>query len=97
MSLQAYALLALTAMMAVVVGLLVLSGGVALVLLSRHAVPMFVAAMLVQVAYLLYASRKLPPENDAQAQGRKLTGVALYIYAAATLAVIWLDQQGVLS
>jgi hypothetical protein len=79
------------------VGALVLAGGIALVLLSRWAAPIFIAGTLVQVAYLLYASRTLPPESEQQALGRRRTINAMYIYAAATAVVLWLEGEGVLT
>ena len=78
-------------------GVLLLGGGLALCALSRWAAPIFIAGTLLATGYLLYASRVLPPADAAQAQGRRRTIMAIYLYAAATALVLWLETQGVLS
>jgi hypothetical protein len=74
-----------------------LGGGLALCALSRWAAPIFILGTLLATGYLLYASRVLPPVDTAQAQGRRRTIMAIYLYAAATALVLWLESQGVLS
>jgi len=78
-------------------GVLLLGGGLALCALSRWAAPIFIAGTLLATGYLLYASRVLPPADAAQAQGRRRTIMAIYLYAAATALVLWLESQGVLN
>jgi hypothetical protein len=78
-------------------GLLCLSGGLMLWTLSRWAAPIFILGTLLATAYLLYASRVLPPANAAQAQGRRRTIMAIYLYATATALVLWLESRGILS
>jgi hypothetical protein len=79
-----------------VAGLLFLSGGLALWALSRWAAPIFILGTLLATAYLLYASRVLPPTDTEQAKGRRRTIMAIYLYAAATALVLWLESRGVL-
>jgi hypothetical protein len=76
------------------VGLMILAGGVALLAMSRWAVVLFVASLLVQTAYLLWASRALPPSDAAEAKGRRSSINASLIYAAATALVLSLDYRG---
>jgi hypothetical protein len=78
-------------------GLLLLSGGLALWALSRWAAPIFIMGTLLATAYLLYASRVLPPGNAAEARGRRRTIMAIYLYATATALVLWLESRGILS
>jgi hypothetical protein len=78
-------------------GLLFLSGGLALWALSRWAAPIFILGTVLATAYLLYASRVLPPDDVAQGKGRRRTITAIYLYAATTALVLWLESQGVLS
>jgi hypothetical protein len=80
-----------------IAGVLFSSGGLALWALSRWAAPIFLLGTLLATAYLLYASRVLPPADAAQGQGRRRTIMAIYLYAAATALVLWLESQGVLS
>src|SRR5262245_1705222 len=80
-----------------IAGVLFSSGGLALWALSRWAAPIFLLGTLLATAYLLYASRVLPPTDAAQGQGRRRTIMAIYLYAAATALVLWLESQGVLS
>jgi hypothetical protein len=78
------------------IGILLSSGGLALLALSRWAAPIFLLGMLLATAYLIYASRALPPIEEAQALGRRRTILAIYVYAVATALVLWLESQGVL-
>ena len=77
-------------------GVLLVSGGLALMALSRWAAPIFILGSLLETAYLLYASRVLPPVEVAHARGRRRTVLAIYGHAAATALVLWLESQGVL-
>jgi hypothetical protein len=78
------------------IGALLSSGGVLLLALSRWAAPIFLLGMLLATAYLIYASRTLPPVEEAQALGRRRTILAIYGYAVATALVLWLESEGVL-
>ena len=86
-----------TRWLVLIVGVLLLGGGLALCALSRWATPIYILGTILATAYLLYASRVLPPADAAQAQGRWRTIMAIYLYAAATALVLWLESQGVLS
>lgn len=74
-------------------GLLTLSGGVALMLLSPLATVLFVANAVWQGAYLLWAEKVLAPEDDDEARGRQQTKNAFVVYLAATAFVMWLAGQ----
>jgi len=78
------------------IGALLSSGGLMLLALSRWAAPIFLVGMLLATAYLIYASRALPPLEEAQALGRRRTILAIYVYAVATALVLWLESEGVL-
>lgn len=71
-------------------------GGVALMLLSPFAPPLFVVGALWQCGYLLWAERALPPEDDDDARGRRLTKNAFVVYLAAAAFVVWLAARGLL-
>ena len=86
-----------TRWLVLLVGVLLLGGGLALCALSRWAAPIFIVGTILATAYLLYASRVLPPADATQTQGRGRTIMAIYLYAAATALVLWLESQGVLS
>jgi hypothetical protein len=75
---------------------LTLASGASLMLLSPLAVVVFVANVLWQGGYLLWAERALPPEDESEARGRRQTQNAFVIYAAATAFVLWLATQGLL-
>jgi hypothetical protein len=81
---------------AMAVGLFMLFGGLALLLLSRWAVMIFVSCALLQVVYLAWATYTLPPRNRGEAAGRRSGFNALAVYSAATLYVVWLDRKEVL-
>lgn len=74
--------------------LLTLASGVALMLLSPLAVPVFLANLAWQGGYLLWAERALPPEDDDDARGRRQTKNAFVVCLAATAFVFWLAVQG---
>lgn len=73
---------------------LTLASGVALMLLSPLAAPVFVANALWQGGYLLWAETALPPEDEDDARGRRQTKNAFVVYLAATAFVVWLAVQG---
>lgn len=73
---------------------LTLGGGVALMLLSPLAAPVFVAGALWQAGYLLWAEKALPPEDEDDARGRRQTKNAFVVYLFATAFVGWLAVQG---
>lgn len=75
---------------------LTLASGVALMLLSPLALPVFLASALWQGGYLVWAEKALPPEDDDEARGRKQTKNAFVVYLAATAFVAWLAAQGLL-
>jgi len=81
---------------AFVVGGLTLVSGATLLLLSRWAVAAFLVCAVAQAAYLVWATRALPPGDADQAKGRRGSINAFVIYAAATALVVWLDYVGVL-
>lgn len=81
---------------ALVVGALTLLSGATLLLLTRWAVAAFLACAIAQAAYLVWATRALPPRDPDEAKGRRGSINAFVIFSAATAFVIWLDYTGVL-
>jgi hypothetical protein len=77
-------------------GLLLAAGGLALCTMPRWAPPIFILGMLGATAGVLYASRMAPPLDEAAAQDRRRLLLAIYLYAAVTALVLWLESQGVL-
>ena len=75
---------------------LTLASGVALVLLSPLALPLFIANAAWQGGYLFWADRALPPEDDDDRRGRQQTKNAFAVYAFATAFVAWLALVGLL-
>ena len=73
---------------------LTLASGVALMLLSPLAAPVFAVNALWQGGYLVWAETALPPEDEDDARGRRQTKNAFVIYLAATAFVLWLAVQG---
>ena len=71
--------------------------GLALLLLFRWSAWIFLANLLLQLGYLLWASRWLKPEDDEDRKGRDRTRNAAILWGLATLAVIWWTQQGLLT
>lgn len=68
-------------------GWLTLASGLALATLSPLAPPLFIANTIVQAAYLLWATKYLPPTDADEARGRAQTTNAFVVYVAATLFV----------
>ncbi len=71
--------------------------GLALLLLFRWSAWIFLANLLLQLAYLLWASRWLKPEDEADRKGRERTRNAAILWGLATLAVIWWTREGLLT
>jgi hypothetical protein len=59
-------------------------GGVALLVLSTWAVPLFLIGLTAQAGYLLWAPGAFPIEDESDARGRRQTVNAAILYAAAT-------------
>jgi hypothetical protein len=70
------------------------ASGAALVTLSSIAAILFVLNTLVQGGYLVWATKALPPEDEADRKGRQQTINAFVIYTAVTSFVIWLGYTG---
>jgi hypothetical protein len=68
--------------------LLTLAAGLALATLSRWAPILFTANLLFQAGYIVWATRVLPPTDEAEAKGRQSTRNALHVYVLAT-AIVW--------
>lgn len=75
-------------------GYLTLAGGVALVLLSRWALVLFLVNAVWQGIYLLWAARHDHPQDAEDKKGRQQTQNATLLYFAATVFVVWLAVQG---
>jgi hypothetical protein len=73
---------------------LTLASGAALATLSALAVPLFLANVVVQGGYLLWAGRALPPADAEEGNGRRHTTNAFVVYAAAAAFVVWLSVRG---
>ena len=70
------------------------ASGAALVTLSSMAAILFVLNALVQGGYLAWATKALPPEDEAERKGRQQTINAFVIYSAVTAFVTWLGYTG---
>ncbi len=75
---------------------LTFAGGFALVTLSRWSTVLFAANSLLQVLYLAWASRVLPPETADERLGRTRTINAAVVYLAAFAFVAYAHAEGVL-
>lgn len=73
---------------------LTLASGAALAIMSPLALPLFASNVVVQGGYLLWATRAIPPEDDASARGRAQTRNAFVIYCFAAAFVAWLAAEG---
>jgi hypothetical protein len=74
--------------------LLTALSGVALALMSRWAVPLFVANLAAQAGWLIWARTAFPPEDAEDARGRRAVINAAVGYSAVTALTIWLDWRG---
>lgn len=71
--------------------------GAALLLLFKWSAWLFAANLVLQLAYLVYADRRLKPEDALEQQGRNQTRNAAILWGLATLAVIWWTREGLLT
>jgi MFS family permease len=62
-------------------------GGMALLVLSLWAVPLFLFGAATQAFYLVWARTAFPPEDESERTGRRQTTNAGILYGAATLLV----------
>lgn len=62
-------------------------GGMALMVLSLWAVPLFLFGAVTQGFYLLWARTAFPPEDDSERTGRRQTTNAAALYGGVTLLV----------
>lgn len=70
------------------------ASGASLVTLSSLATILFALNVGVQGGYLLWASKALPPEDEADRKGRRQTTNAFVIYSAVTAFILWLEYTG---
>lgn len=75
-------------------GLVTCISGVALVLMSRWALPLFVVNLAAQAGWLVWARTAFPPEDEEDVEGRRAVINAAIGYAAVTALVFWLDARG---
>jgi hypothetical protein len=71
--------------------------GLLLAALDRFAVPALLANSVVQGAWLVYASRHFPPEDEADRVGRAQVRNAFFVWLAGTAAVIAAERFGVVT
>lgn len=74
---------------------LTISGGLALLLLSRWTLPLMLANVAAQGGWLAYARVHFAPEDADQALGRKRTINAFILYCAVTALVVWAFSTGI--
>ena len=72
------------------------ASGLALLLLSRWAAWLFVLNLVLQAAYLVWASIWLKPEDALEEKGRRQTINAALSWTFATAAVLWWTWTGLL-
>jgi hypothetical protein len=70
------------------------ASGVAALLLSSWALPLFAANLILQVSWLVWAARAFPPEDAEDALGRRRTLNAAFFYATVTVTVFALALEG---
>lgn len=70
------------------------ASGVAALLLSSWAVPLFAANLALQVGWLAWASSAFPPEDAEDALGRRRTFNAAFFFATMTMTVLALFWEG---
>ena len=73
---------------------LTFASGLSLMAMSRWTLPIFAVNVALQGAYLLWAARAFPPQNDNERRGRRSTVRAFLIYLAAFGFVVALDRLG---
>lgn len=71
--------------------------GIALVLMSRWALPLFLVNLLAQAGWIAWARTAFPPEDEDELRGRRAVTNAAVGYTAATALVVWLDWRGTLA
>lgn len=71
-------------------------GGMALMVLSLWAVPLFLLGAATQAVYLVWARTAFPPEDESERRGRRQTTNAGMLYGAATLLVCVAASLGLL-
>lgn len=76
--------------------LLTLASGLGLFSLSRWAFPLFVVNTLFQAVYLLWAHTAMPAADAEDAEGRRQTRNAFFIYVIATGFVFYAARRGLL-
>ena len=70
------------------------AGGMALMLMSSWALPLFAASLAAQVVWLFWGRRFfIPAEEDDEASVRQIRNASI-LYLAATLGVVWLWRDG---
>ena len=67
--------------------------GLSLVVLSGWAPWLFLLNLGLQAGWLVFAGKRFPPEDDADAVGRRQVANAALIWAVATAMVLWLNLQ----
>lgn len=72
------------------------ASGVAALLASVWALPLFVLNLLLQGGWLLWAAKAFPPEDAEDALGRRRTFNAFFFYATVTATVFALAWEGAL-
>ena len=73
---------------------LTFASGLSLMAMSRWTLPIFAVNTALQGAYLLWAARAFPPQDDDERRGRRSTVRAFLIYLAALGFVVALDRLG---
>jgi hypothetical protein len=71
-------------------------GGMALMVLSLWAVPLFLLGAATQAFYLVWARTAFPPEDDSDRTGRRQTTNAAVLYGGVTLLVCLAASFGLL-
>lgn len=75
---------------------LTFASGLSLMAMSRWTLPIFAVNAALQGAFLLWAARAFPPQDDDERRGRRSTVRAFFIYLAAFGFVVALDRLGLL-
>jgi hypothetical protein len=70
------------------------TSGVAALLLSSWALPLFALNMVLQAGWLVWAASAFPPEDEEDALGRRRTLNAAFFYATVTVTVFALGFEG---